>query len=253
MKLPKNIMVIDTETIGLSKRFAYDIGYVVATWNGKSYELVKKEHFIIKQVFRNKELFETAYYAEKRPKYVSLLKGKSAKQKYLGHAFRKIRSDMKKYNVTRVFAYNSPFDNSVFQFNSKYFKIENPIKSIQWYDIKRVAHEYIHNTRQYRDFVKEHDRDTEKGYIKTNAETTYASIKNNSDFKEEHMGLQDCLIELDILNECIKLGYQGQPLDRKNSLIPSEKYKEHKIIKNNKTYAYKYKSMKNTKNGLILN
>lgn len=253
MKLNKHIIVLDTETISLGKRFIYDVGYIVAELKSDKYEPIEKRSFVVKQIFKNKELFMTAYYSEKRPLYTSMLKGKTAKQKHFGHILRAIRADMNKYNVTQIYAYNAPFDKGAFNFTTNHFKLTNPIKDIQWYDIQKVANTYIHKTRQYKDFVTEHGKETEKGYIQTNAETTYGSIINDPDYKEEHTGLQDCYIELSILNECVKLGYQNEPLDNKREFIPSENAKEYKVIKGEKTYSYKYNSMRNTKKGLVLN
>ena len=52
-----NIIVFDTETIGVEKAFCYDLGYVVA--NVESKTIIAKKEFVIEQVWSNKALFET--------------------------------------------------------------------------------------------------------------------------------------------------------------------------------------------------
>jgi len=250
MLLPKKIMVLDTETIGLEKRYAYDIGFIIAELKSGRYVEIDSEHYAVKQVYDNKMLFETAYYANKRPLYVQSLKAHKMKRKHIGRIFQRIKTQIKKHKIDFVFAYNSPFDKSVMRFNSDYFKKANPIKN--WIDIQGIASHYIHKTRQYKDFANKHKKVTPKGYMRTNAECTYQAITGKTEFKEQHMGLQDCRIELDILNECIKLGYnETKPL--KKLFLTSELDNSFKITAKGKTYTFKYHSMKNTRNGLVLN
>ena len=67
--------MFDTETIGLEKRFCYDLGYGI--YDRKGNPMVERQ-FIIEQIWNNKPLFETAYYAEKKELYVSKLRGRTA-------------------------------------------------------------------------------------------------------------------------------------------------------------------------------
>jgi hypothetical protein len=59
----KIIIVLDTETLGIKNRQVYEIGYVVATADGK---VLRERDYMIKQTYENIELFNTAYYANKR-------------------------------------------------------------------------------------------------------------------------------------------------------------------------------------------
>ena len=64
-------IVLDTETISLEKPFVYDLGYVIVNDNG---DIIAKKSYVISQVWNNKELFATAYYADKKPLYYARLK-----------------------------------------------------------------------------------------------------------------------------------------------------------------------------------
>ena len=68
----ENFMVFDTETTSLEKPFCYNIGYVIANEN----EILVKKSFVVEQIWHNLPLFNTAYYAEKRPLYVSAMKAR---------------------------------------------------------------------------------------------------------------------------------------------------------------------------------
>ena len=57
------IVVFDTETTNLEKPFCYNIGYAI--FNTDTQECLIAKDFVVEQVWHNKALFETAYYAEK--------------------------------------------------------------------------------------------------------------------------------------------------------------------------------------------
>lgn len=57
-------IVLDTKTAGgFDNLLVYDIGYVIANNNGA---IVKTRSYIIKEVYDNAELFESAYYKDKK-------------------------------------------------------------------------------------------------------------------------------------------------------------------------------------------
>lgn len=253
MDLPKKIIVLDTETISLNKPFVYDIGYIVAELNTETlqYEPILKSQHIIEQIYDNKELFSTAYYEEKRKFYTNLMKSRSAKKTKLGYATQIISNLLKVYEINIIFAYNSSFDEKVFNFNSDYFKIKNPFKNYQWVDILGIANNFIHNTNEYKNFANEKDFVTEAGNIETNAEKTFAFLTQNESYKEEHTSLQDAEIELTILNKCVMLGFTEVKKYTK-SFIEADKIQQLNIITKDKTYNFPYRKKSNTKKGIVL-
>jgi len=213
--MQKNILILDTETIGLDKPFIYDIGLIVAEKTEKGYQPIITNSFIIKQVYDNKLLFETAYYHDKRPHYTKSMQGRTAYKKYWGHVARYIDKLVKTYNIQTVYAYNAPFDKRAIATTSKVLKTYQPLKKVQWGDIMAISNALIHQTVEYKDYCKAVNAITPKGYYQTNAERTYQYIKGEKDFQEAHMGLQDAIIELDILNHCIDRGYNEKKEYRK--------------------------------------
>ena len=255
----EKILILDTETIALEKAYMYDMGYIIAVKNDEGfYTAIEKKQFIIDQVYNNKMLFETAHYANKRNRYTSLLKGRTAKLKKMGHALMIMRNDIETYEVEQVLAYNMPFDSGVFEFNSEKFNLVNPIEHLPHLDIMAVAHEFIHETQEYIDFCKENDFINESGLIQTNAENTFRFISQQKDFIESHTSLQDCEIELDILNYCM---IKGADLNKeyKRKYIKSNVVQKFKIIVKNKdekdqVYQFNYTKKVNSKkyNAIIL-
>ena len=205
----EKILVIDTETINIDKPYIYDLGLVVAQDNGKGeYLPIIENAFVIRQVYDNKPLFNTAYYRNKKPLYTQKMRQKKAIKKYLGHTMRYIESIIKQHKITKVFAFNSPFDKRAINYTTDFFKTRNLFEKLEWYDIQAIANKYIHQTYDYRVFAKNNGYVTPKGNLKGNVEITYQFITNNKHFREDHMGLQDAIIELQILNHCFKRGYQ---------------------------------------------
>lgn len=204
----KRIIVLDTEAISLQKPFIYDLGFIVAEWNGMEYIPIYRSQAIIEQIYHNRELFATAYYGEKRPRYTSLLKGRKAKKKKFGWAIHHLLKMIKFYEVEALFAYNNGFDIKALNFTAKNFNYNVDFNNFIWHDILAIANNFIHNSLDYMEFAKENDLlGASKRYVQTNAEATYKYITNNVNYIEPHMALQDSEIELDILNEAIKLGY----------------------------------------------
>lgn len=198
------IIVLDTETVSINKPFCYDLGYLI--YDTEERKVLEQKSFVIEQVWHNLALFQTAYYAEKRPLYVSAMRGKRAVLTKWGYAMQEMKRDIKKYNVTSVYAFNSAFDDGVFTFNCDYYHCYNPLDTIPVYDIWGYSSQFITNTQEYRNFCEEHERFTDSGNYSGNAESVTQYLSQNYDFSEEHTALSDATIELAILIECVRNG-----------------------------------------------
>lgn len=196
-------IVLDTETCGGFKTpIVYDLGWVVATDKG---EVIKTRSYIIKEVYDNPKLFQTAYYSEKRPIYEMRLKSKYSKKVWLNYALRQLKLDMKKYGVEK-FAYNSSFDNRAIKSTmekykkDKYNPLENAIVDIMDF-IKPIT-----NTEQYKKYCKDNGYMTnhKKPQPRRTAEILYRYLTGNNEFMEDHTALEDSKIELFILMTALK-------------------------------------------------
>lgn len=196
-----NVIVLDTETTGLDKPFCYDLGYVIM--DTETGNIVDFRCFVIEQVWHNLPLFESAYYKEKRPKYVTMMRKHDATLTKWGYAMRELKNDIHKYGVTDVYAYNSDFDDKVIAYNCEWFKTINPLENIAIRDIWGYASQFITNTDEYKAFCESNSRFTDTGNFKGSAEVVYQYITQNPEFIEEHMGLFDAEIESSILLYCI--------------------------------------------------
>lgn len=212
-----NVLVLDTETTGLDKPFCYDCSWVIM--DSETGEIIDMKANVVEQVWHNLPLFESAYYKEKRQKYVSMMRKHDATMNKWGYIMRELKNDIRKYEVTGVYAYNSDFDDKVIAYNCDWFKCNNPLESVAVYDIWGYASEFITGKEEYRKFCEKNQRFTDTGNYKGSAEVVYQFLSDDTEFIEEHMGLFDSLIEAEILFWTVKLGGQWNTAYKVNKIL----------------------------------
>lgn len=198
--------VFDTETIGLDKPFCYNIGYEIKVDN---FTLLRRE-FIVEQIWHNSELFSTAYYADKRPIYIQAMRAHNILMEKFGYITQQMIRDFRNYNVTAAYAYNSSFDDRVFNYNCDWFKCINPFDNIPIFDIRPYAQKFLCVSKEFFAYCEKNERFTENMNYSTTAETIYGFIRGNPQFIEAHTALDDSRIEGEILWECIQKGAQWE-------------------------------------------
>lgn len=218
-----NVMIFDTETTSINKPFCYNIGYTI--FDTETEEISLKEDFVIEQVWHNPMLFTTAYYADKRPIYVNRMKGRTVKLEKFGYVTQRMARLIKEFDIAYAYAYNSRFDEKVFDFNCDWFKVINPFDNVEVLDIRGLVHNKIAFTDDFKAFCEEHEQFTEKGNYSTTAETLFRYITKDKDFEEEHTALADAIIETEILKHCIHLGLEYGIAYKTYVSIPREQEK----------------------------
>ena len=210
------ILVLDTETantitaedgkMDMSNVLMYDCGWAVIDIHGNIYETasyVNSDIFIHEQ-----ELMTSAYYAAKISRYVEEIKNGS---RILANTYT-IRMAMlkaiKKYSIKEVCAHNSWFDltslNNTQRWTTKSkYRYWFPSNITIW-DSKRMASDVILKMPTYRIFCEQHNLFTKTGRLSCTVENLYKFITKNPDFIEDHTGLEDVLIESQIIAYCYR-------------------------------------------------
>lgn len=240
-----NIVVFDTETTNLNKPFCYNIGYVIV--NVETDTILLKRDYVVEQVWHNPMLFTTAYYNDKRTLYVNRMRARQVIMDKYGYITQQMIRDFKNYEIEYTFAYNSPFDTNVFEYNCEWFKTNNPFDNVKIHDIRGFVHRFIAFTKEYQDFCDQHQYYTESGNYSTTAETIYRYITNNTDFVEEHTALADSEIEWAILKYCLTKGAEITTAYKTYSSIKSNKTKSLEIVHNGTSTIYEYQDRKDYK------
>lgn len=195
-----NILVFDTETTSLVKPFCYNIGYCIYDTETNT-TLIKRE-YVVEQIWHNLPLFSTAYYTDKRPLYVKAMRARKVLLEKFGYITQQMCRDINDFEIVCAYAFNSSFDERVFEFNCDYFKCINPFDTIPIFDIRGNVHKGIAFTTDFQSFCETNQYFTESGNYSTTAETIYRYLFDN-EFNEAHTALSDSEIELDILIDMV--------------------------------------------------
>jgi hypothetical protein len=243
-----NILVFDTETVDVEHAFCYNVGYTIV--NIETREKLLKRDYVIEQVWENKMLFSTSYYAEKKQLYINALRGRKASIKHWGHTMQRMIKDIQEFNVEFAYAFNSPFDVRVFDFNSEWFKTSNALDYVKTIDIRGLINKLLFS-EEYQAFCEENNLFTESGNYSGNAESLTRFIRQDKEFVEEHTALSDSLIEADIILYMIeKYGVDITQEGKVYATVPRTVEKEMIIVHNGVEHTFNYVKKLN-RNGVI--
>jgi hypothetical protein len=199
-------LTIDTETAnGLDDPMMYDIGGAIHDKRGNVEETFS---FIIYDVFcADRELFDTAYYAEKRPMYEQQISEGSRKIVSIYTARRHIHELCKKYDVKAIIAHNARFDykstNGTLRYITKSKMRYFLPYGIPVWDTLKMAQDTICKQKTYIRWCAENGYLQKNGKVRATAEILYRYITCDNDFIEDHTGLEDVLIEKEIFAKCM--------------------------------------------------
>ena len=93
------------QKIAIAKPLVYDIGWVITQRDGT---IVKKENYLVQEIFFVPNVFNTAYYRDKRPIYMELLDKGEIKVDTWNNIIDVLLEDLDQCDITT--AYNATFD-----------------------------------------------------------------------------------------------------------------------------------------------
>lgn len=229
------------KNISIAKPLIYDLGWTIVDKKGNIYA---RKNFLISEIFSVPSIFETAYYAAKRPLYIEKLNRGEIILTDWRNAAAELVEDMNAADA--VGAYNAMFDfKKALPFTELYINMLYSSEFSAWmkeqmeicdniaknrrgerkensrgfekdvfrfrgqvyklFDLWGLSCRHIIANDYYRNICITHDWKTESGkYFKTSAETTYRFIKGESNFEESHTALDDANIESEIFHLIVK-------------------------------------------------
>ena len=222
--------------IAIAKPLVYDIGWTICDRAGVIHD---RKQFLIAETFSVPAVFNTAYYAEKRPIYLEMLKKGETVIKPWNEVMEIFMADLEK--VDSVGAFNAMFDfKKAIPFTELYIKMLYSPDYFKWEEIQRnscrriafekpsndknpdfdpdhflfrgrlydlfdlwgLATTHLLNNVTYKNNCLKHGMLTNSGvYFKTSAETSYRYLCDKYDFMESHTALDDAEIESYILHK----------------------------------------------------
>lgn len=201
------ILIVDTETANFVEQpIPYDIGYVIV--DTETEKICVARSFVVAEIFLDKEMMDSAYYAEKCPRYWNEIKKGERVLRKAENIRRQVCKDMKDFAVKDVYAYNMGFDKRSTNNGIRYITGS----SIRWFFpygtefhcIWNMACTSILRSKWYIKYAEEHNLITPAGNLMTSAEACYRYITKNDEFDEDHTGLADVMIEMEILFKILK-------------------------------------------------
>ena len=254
----KNYIILDTETctlpfvnewaldseskkkIAIAKPLVYDIGWTIAN---RTHGIVEKRNFLVAETFSVPTVFNTAYYKEKRPLYLDMMKRGEIEVLPWDSIMEILLTDLQ--DAEYICAYNAMFDfKKAIIFTELYIrKLYSPFYH-EWEDLQRescrriltekkkqnerdfdpehfifrgekypmidiwgVACKYLLNNSKYKNMCLREGKISPSGlYFTTNAEVAMQYLSQRFDFIEDHTALSDAEIETEILFTCLKRG-----------------------------------------------
>lgn len=210
-------IVLDTETCPIDKdfdgvsaqnMFVYDCGWAVVDKRGAVY---KTRSFVNADIFLNEKLLmNSAYYANKIPKYWEDIKNGTRILTSFYNIRKALLEDIAEYEVKEIYAHNMRFDYGTLNVTQRWltkskFRYFFP-KDVEICDTLKMARDVILKMPTYIRFCEDNGFMTshKTPRPKTSAEVLYRFITNDVDFIESHTGLEDVMIEKEILAYCYK-------------------------------------------------
>lgn len=198
-------IVVDVEsTNSLDDPLCYDIGFVVVDNYGKVYE---QYSFVVADIFLDKKLMESAYFADKIPQYWDEIKQGKRQLKKFFNIRKKFMEVCKKNYVWCVLAHNATFDYRALNLTARFLtgsKVRYFFpQSIEVWDTLKMSREVLNKNEDYSEFCETHNYLTKNHCKRFTAEIIYRWLVGNDNFEESHTGLEDCLIEKEIFKFCM--------------------------------------------------
>lgn len=198
-------LVVDTETTNsLDDPFCYDVGFAVVDEDGK---VIESHSYVIADIFLDKDLMQTAYFADNVPQYWKEIKNGKRKLRRF-ETVRRIFADVcRQYDIKIIVAHNARFDYRSLNLTLRFLTSSKrrfffPYGTEIW-DTLKMSRQVLKNNDAYGEFCYNNDYLTKRGYRRYTAEIIYRYLTGNVDFEESHTGLEDVLIEKDILMYCL--------------------------------------------------
>jgi hypothetical protein len=202
-----NGLLID-DKLDLSQSLVYDIGWAVTDKRGNIY---KVRSFVVREIFCGMaDVMKTAYYADKIPKYWEDIKAGRRSLSNFSRIRKFLLDDIKHYGIENIFAHNASFDvqalnNTIRYLTKSRFRWFFPYKIVVW-DTLKMARQTIAKQKGYQLYCAEHGYLTKhkKPRVRLTAEILYRYLSGDRDFSESHTGLEDVLIETEIMAHCFR-------------------------------------------------
>lgn len=222
MKIDKRhhyVLVVDTETanthqttredgsvsLDMSDVLVYDCGWAVVDTKGKVYETAS---YVNSDIFYSDCLMKSAYYADKIPRYLEDIQNGSRIVKNTFEIRHAMLDTLDKWGIKEVAAHNARFDYNALNSTLRYV---SGSRSRYWFpfgteiwDTMLMSSDVVCQMPTYIKFCNENGYNLKNGKPRKTAEILFRFITKDNNFEESHTGLEDVLIEHQIMYYCYR-------------------------------------------------
>lgn len=223
--------MLDVETANdISDALFYDCGFAVVDKRGIVYE---SGLFVNSDIFIHEpELMKNAFYANRIPFYQEAIQSGRAKLLNTYDIQMTLHGVINRWEIKYACAHNANFDRRALNRTKSYvtksqFKRFFPF-DLTWWDSMRMAQDVICKMPTYKKWCKAHDM----ARPSKSAENLYRFISGNDNFQESHIGLDDVMIEKEILAYCYrqKKAMRKELFTNKNEFPPRTEFQRQLAI-----------------------
>jgi DNA polymerase III epsilon subunit-like protein len=217
MNTETKFLVIDTETTNsIDDPFCYDVGFAVVDATGAVYE---SHSYVVADIFLDNELMASAYFAEKIPQYWDEIKSGNRQLRRFKTIRSILRDVVQQYGIRYIVAHNASFDYRSLNYTQRLLTSSKYRYFFPWgveiWDTLKMARQVLGKDETYKQFCLDNGftyGKEDKPQCRYTAEIIHRFLTGNLDFVEEHTGLEDVLIEKDILAFCLSKGLESGKL-----------------------------------------
>lgn len=201
----KRVLVFDTETQDAQHPLIYDIGWTVTNKRG---EILGTRRALIREVICNAHVMRKAFYHSKIfTLYLDMIQAAREVAILMSwpQMVRLLRSDMDRFKVDILSAYNLPFDVRAMRTTARFLQQGHSLtRPVDRLCLWNWACKDLFSRPTYHMKAKENGWITKAGNVQTTAEHGYRYITNNASYIEPHTALEDSLIETAIYHRLVR-------------------------------------------------
>lgn len=202
-------LILDTETVSNNKGFSlygnyvFDIGATLCVIEDSNITILENFNYLVEEIYKDEDLMKNYFFGEDRLN--SFYKEDNDIEicpwnKIIEH-LKKIIED---FEIEDYAAFNITFDMNSIQSTCDKLKTDNPLKDLTKVDLYNKSCQALADDENYKIFCVENGRVTEKGNIKSDAESVFAYLFNAPSVIESHTALLDAILETKIYQWLLK-------------------------------------------------
>lgn len=202
-------LILDTETVSNNKGFSlygnyvFDIGATLCVIEDTNITILENFNYLVEEIYKDEDLMKNYFFGENRLN--SFYKENNDIEvcpwnKIVEH-FKRIIED---FEIEDYAAFNITFDMNSIQSTCDKLKTDNPFKDLTKVDLYNKSCQALADDENYKIFCVENGRVTEKGNIKSDAESVFAYLFNAPSIIESHTALLDAILETKIYQWLLK-------------------------------------------------